>query len=230
MRIAIVTALLAVAACQKAETPVAREAAPALEAAPAVKAAPKPDLDPNGVTAQQAALDHACDRRNVLPRARPAPEADAVAATGRAQVREKRLHVGRHDWDAAAANDEGYGYSYAGRYAGTEIDILKHDDADSIGWVVVDQDAGPLAVGHLLIPSPDKTVWATADDWSKPAGKIKLYALSDKAWKNVFEFPVEFACDLHWTGDNALTYRTSADFKSAPGAEQTLDLVKLRKR
>ena len=99
------------------------------------------------------------------------------------------------------------------------MDILLHDDGDSIGWLLINQNAGALDVGHLLIPSPDGQLWAETISWEAPPGAINLYVLEPSAWKKVATLPVAFACDLRWTGSDSLTFRTSMDFSSPPGGE-----------
>ena len=181
----------------------------------------KPVLDPGGVTADQAAMDNACERRSQLPRAVPFPEAEAIARTGRAQREGNTLNVGKRSFPAATSWVE-HGCAYAGRYAARKTDILLCGDGESGGWTIVDEEAGVLDLPSLLIPSPDGKVWATSADWEAPDGRITLYSVGPTKWKKLAEISVEYACDLHWTSTTTLSFRTSEGFYRPLSPERQL--------
>ncbi len=212
MRVAILLALLACAAPALAQ-PSSR---------PIRKTFPEPVLDPRGVTAEQAGLDLACDRRVQLPRAVPQKSDKAIAATGgRARIEDSKLHVAGRTFDAPPDKDDWIGYAYAGRYASADVDILLHHDHDSVGWVIIDREAGTLQAPHLPIPSPNSQLWVTGTDNRAPHGEIRVYAREAQAWKEVAKVSVEMACDLRWIDDATIGFRTTThDRYAPPGPEQ----------
>lgn len=186
----------------------------------------EPELDPKGVTAEQAAIDVACERRDRLPRAMPFPQAKAISETGRAEVRDGKVVVGRFSFKAIdETNPEAEGYFYAGKYAAADVDIVAAWVDLGVGWTLVNQGAGQLEVPHLLIPSPDGRLWATSTDSPAPYGQIKLYAIEPDQWTKVAEVDVANACGLHWIDSSTLSFRTSADDDKPLSPEQHLTLA-----
>ena len=182
-----------------------------------------PVLEPTGVTAEQAALDNACERRSQLPRAVPFPEVDAIARTGRAQRLGNELKVGKHSFPSATSWVE-FGCAYAGRYAARKADILLCGDGESGGWTIVDASAGVLDLASLLIPSPNGKVWATAGDFEAPDGYIALYTPGATSWTKLAEIPVTYPCDLRWVDSKTLSFRTSEGFYKPLGPERHVTL------
>lgn len=183
----------------------------------------QPVLEPTGVTAEQAALDHACERRSQLPRAVPVPEAEAIGRTGRAHRQRDSLTVGKYSFPAATSWVE-YGCAYSGRYAARKTDILLCGDGESGGWKIVDADAGTLDLPSLLIPSPNGKVWATAGDFEAPDGNIMLYSPGPTSWTKLADMPIAYPCDLRWIDSKTLSFRTSEGFYKPLGPERHVTL------
>jgi len=233
MRLAILT-LMVLTGCDRSTPLPAAQPVPAPSAIAPIGAnsqtdAPTdnaPELEPTGVTAEQAALDSACDRLDRLPAARAWPEAEAIARSGRAAMNGNKLVVGRFTFDAAVAND-GYGYAYVGRYDGTEVDILSYDNGESGGWTLADQQSGrELGAAQLPIPSPDGTVWAVNSPFEEPDGEVAFYFRDLKGWTKVAGFPLEWACGLKWIDASTLELRDhtgrAARPRSVDGQKGTL--------
>ena len=174
-----------------------------------------------GVRAAEAAT--AC-RHWLSPNGRPVPSPERATLKADPAVSRagERLSVGRRTFTDEVGDQEidRVQHRYAGRMAGLNARLVYRRPYEGHVWLLVSDDAEPIALPGVPVASPrGHAIAAAADDpvFHQSGVTIVEHRMQGLALGQAFP-DIGWPCDLRWVSDGELSLNVSTDSAKGPGA------------